>query len=194
MILFPPPDPIFVAPAAYTAPVATDPDDPAIWRDARRPEFSQILGTDKAGKGQGALYVFALDGRVLQRIGGLDRPNNVDVRGDLAVLTEREDRRLRVFRINPKTRRWRDVSGRTGVFAGATGEAALPMGVALYGRPDRRLFAFVSRKSGPAEKYLGVYELVLHAGRYDARFVRHFGAYSGKKEIESVAVDDASGS
>ena len=193
MILLPPPDPVFVAPVAFTAPVATDPDDPAIWRDARRPEFSQILGTDKAGGGKGGFYVFALDGRILQRIVGLDRPNNVDVRGDLAVLTEREDHRLRVFRIDPRTRRWRDVSGRTSVFAGAAGEAALPMGIALYRRPDRRLFAFVSRKSGPAEGYLGVYELVLRAGRYDARFVRLFGAYSGKKEIESIAVDDASG-
>ncbi|RYG86998.1 phytase [bacterium] len=187
------PDPVLIAPAGFTQPVATDPDDPAVWRDARRPEFSQILGTDKAGKGKGGLYVFALDGRVLQRIGGLNRPNNVDVRGDLAVLTEREDSRLRVFRIDPKTRRWKDVSGRTAVFDGMSGEAALPMGIALYRRPDDRLFAFVSRKSGPAEGYLGVYALVENAGRYDVRFIRRFGAYSGKKEIESVAVDDARG-
>ena len=52
----------------------------------------------------------------------------------------------------------------------------------------------MSRKSGPAQGYLQQY--LLHDdgnGKVIGEFVRSFGAYSGKKEIESVAVDNEPG-
>ncbi len=195
--------PVVLVPTGFTEPVGADADDPAVWRDARRPELSQILGTDKAGSGAGAIYVFGLDGRVIQRLGGLDRPNNVDVEYglrssvgpmDVAVATERERSRLVVFAVDRATRRWRDVTGATEVFRGDAPGDRHPMGIGLLRRRDGRIFAFVSRKAGPKEGYLEVDELVANAsGTVDLRFVRRFGAYSGTKEIESVVVDDRAG-
>jgi 3-phytase len=65
--------------------------------------------------------------------------------------------------------------------------------VALYKRPDGAIFAIVSRKTGPAEDYLWQYQLKEESGRLTATLVRKFGRYSGKKEIEAIAVDDALG-
>ena len=80
--------------------------------------MSLIVGTNKAAAPQGRLVVFDLGGKVLQTIGGLDRPNNVDIDyglplngkpTDFAVATERYKQRLRVFAIDPETRQLADV-------------------------------------------------------------------------------------
>jgi 3-phytase len=69
-----------------------------------------------------------------------------------------------------------------------------PMGVALYAAPDNRIYAIVSRKTGPSESYLWQYLLQGDkAGNVTAKLVRKFGQYSGKHEIESVAVDNELG-
>jgi len=70
----------------------------------------------------------------------------------IAVLTERIQQRLRVYRIEPDGGRLTEISSENGlkVFEGASGEEAAPMGIALYRRPrDRAIFAIVGRKSGP---------------------------------------------
>jgi len=66
-----------------------------------------------------------------------------------------------------------------------------PMGVALYQRPrDGGLFVIVGGKSGPAEGYLAQYRLSDDGTAHiKMTLVRQFGRYSGKKEIESIAVD-----
>jgi 3-phytase len=66
-----------------------------------------------------------------------------------------------------------------------------PMGIALYRRPrDGAVFAIVGGKSGPSNGYLAQYRLEDDgAGRVKMTRVREFGRYSGKKEIESIAVD-----
>ncbi|MGV3618554.1 MAG: phytase [Fimbriimonas sp.] len=185
-----------VKPAFATQPVGTDADDPAIWVHPTRPERSRILGTDKTEAPRGGLVVFDLKGRIVQRIGGLDRPNNVDVEGDLAVVTERKKERLRIFRIDRNSGKLTDVTGETRVFEGETGEDAAPMGVGLYRRPsDGVVFAIVTPKAGPREGHLAQYRLHLNprSQRYDAHLVRRFGKYSGVKETESVFVDDTLG-
>ena len=195
-----------VAAAVATEQVAEDPDDPAIWIHPTAPEQSLILGTNKVEAPGGALLVFGLDGKIRQTIGNLDRPNNVDVEYglplggeavDIAVLTERIQQRLRVYRIEPDGGRLTEISSENGlkVFEGASGEEAAPMGIALYRRPrDRAIFAIVGRKSGPAEGYLWQYRLEDDgAGKVKATKVREFGGYSGKNEIEAIAVDDALG-
>lgn len=185
----------FVAPAFATAAVAHDPDDPAIWVHPKRPAQSLILGTDKQEK-TGGLYVFDLNGKVIQRIPGLDRPNNVDVEGNLVVLTERVKSRLRIFQINPQSRRLKDVTGETRVFEGEKDDDGAPMGVGLFRRPvDGAIFAFVTPKGGPRTDHLAQYRITLNpkTKRYDAHWVRRFGGYSGVKETESVCVDDHRG-
>ncbi len=196
---------IEVKPALATEPVTDDPDDPAIWVNASDPSKSVIVATNKVPAPNGAVVVYGLDGKIRQTIANLNRPNNVDVeyglplsggRADIAVLTERLERRLRVYRILPDGR-LEDVSSADGlrVFEGASGEEAAPMGIALYKRPrDGAIFAIVSRKTGPREGYLWQYRLSDDGmGRVRAHKVREFGRFSGVGEIEAVAVDDELG-
>ena len=68
-----------------------------------------------------------------------------------------------------------------------------PMGIALYTNPaDKKIYAIVGRKTGPVDgTYLWQYLLEADAkGVVKVSLVRKFGYYSGKKEIESIAVDN----
>ncbi|WP_257090369.1 phytase [Sphingobacterium sp. E70] len=68
------------------------------------------------------------------------------------------------------------------------------MGIALYTRPsDQAIFAVVGRKSGPQDGYLWQYELKAVNGAITGTVVRKFGKYSGKKEVEAIAVDNELG-
>ena len=195
-----------VQPAVQTESAGDDADDPAIWVHPKDASRSLVIGTNKAAAPRGALVVYGLDGRIRQRIDGLDRPNNVDVkhglklagrRADIAVTTERYQKRLRVFRIDEKTGMLEDVSSGGGipVFEGREGRGREPMGIALYLRPrDGAVFAIVSPKEGPLDGYLEQYLLEDDgAGKVKGRKVREFGAFSGAGEIEAVAVDDELG-
>lgn len=203
----PAPSPIDLKPAGQTAQTADDPDDPAIWVHPTSPSKSLILGTNKVKAPGGALLVFDLTGTVRQTVSGLDRPNNVDVeygltlggkKTDIAVVTERLQNRLRIFRIAADGSGISDITspGNTQVFTDRTGEQAAPMGIGLYRRPrDGAIFAIVAPKNGPLDAYLGQYRLHDDGkGLVKATFVRYFGKFSGgAAEIEAVAVDDPLG-
>ncbi|MDP3073461.1 MAG: phytase [Opitutaceae bacterium] len=187
------PAPDAIRPRVVTEPTRHDTDDPAIWINAADPAKSLVIGTDKDT--DGALYVFDLEGKIVQRVGDLKRPNNVDLAygfmlggkpTDIVVTTEREMKRLRVFSVPDMTG---VDKGDLVVFGGDITRA--PMGIALYKRPrDGAVFAIVGGKSGPAQGYLAQYRLADDgAGRVAMTLVREFGAYSGKKEIEAIAVD-----
>lgn len=185
--------PLPLQPRVVSEPTRHDTDDPAIWIDRADPAKSLVIGTDKHS--DGALYAFDLRGKIVGRVGDLRRPNNVDLATgfrlggrsvDLVVTTEREAQRLRVFSVpdlRPLDR------GDLVVFGGERHRA--PMGIALYTRPrDGALFAIVGGKSGPAQGYLAQYRLEDDGtGAVKMTWVREFGAYSGKKEIEAIAVD-----
>lgn len=190
-----------VQPRIISEPVRHDSDDPAIWIHPSDPSRSLVLGTDKDA--DGALFVFGLDGRIRQElvVRGLLRPNNVDViqgvsvggnRIDLAVVAERYANRLRVFAL-PEMRPID--GGGIPVFVGE--RARDVMGVALYRRPgDDALFAIVSRSDrfAPRSGYLHQYRLVDDGtGTLRGLFVRAFGDWSGRKEIEALAVDPVMG-
>jgi 3-phytase len=195
------PAPGALLPKIITEPTKHDTDDPAIWINPANPAESLVLGTDK--NTDGALYVWGLDGKIKQDkvVRGLVRPNNVDIaygvmlggrKVDLAVLTERYAHRLRAYRLPDMA----PVDG--GGLPVFEGELARDcMGVALYTRPaDGALFAIVSRSDyqSPAQGYLHQYRLVDNGtGVLRAVFTRSFGAWSGKKEIEAIAVDNELG-
>jgi 3-phytase len=188
-----------------TAALPQDPDDPAIWVNRQDASKSLVLGTMKVAAPDGALAVFALDGSLQQLLTGPDRPNNVDVEygldldgtpTDIAVLTERLGRRLRVYAIASDGSRLRDISSlNMPILEGAPGEHGAPMGIGLYRRPrDGAVFAIVSPKAGRRENYLWQYRLEDDGtGRVKATVVRRFGSFSGSGEIEAVAVDDELG-
>ncbi len=202
--------PSALAPLRATGVVPHDPDDPAIWVHPVDPSRSLILTTDKVAA-KGGLYLFGLDGRLHQSITPLDRPNNVDVEYalqspsgpiDVAVVTERLQHRLRMFSLPADGGHIQDLAP-TGlpVLEGQTGEAAEPMGIALYKRPrDGAVFAVVAPKTGGSTEYLWQYQLTIGPDGPAARLVRRFGAFSGlgrlpgeAGEIEAVAVDDERG-
>ena len=182
-----------LAPRIITEATRHDTDDPAIWINPADLARSLIVGTDKDA--DGALYTFDLAGRIVNRVGDLARPNNVDIGYgmvlggkpvDIAVTTERDRQRLRIFAL-PDMRPLDN--GDLEVFGGDRTRA--PMGIALYRRPrDGAMFAIVGGKSGPAEGYLWEYRLTEGgAGQVQMTLVRKFGRFSGRKEIEAIAVD-----
>jgi 3-phytase len=187
-------------PVVITEKVLDDSDDPAIWINPANPDSSLIVGTDKNSE-NGGLYVFHLDGKIDRQrtVTGLHRMNNVDIAYglpfgdstvDIAVATERDLNTIRVFSLPAM----KAIDG-GGVEVFKNDTARSPMGVALYTRAsDKAIFAIVSRKSGPAEGYLEQYLLKDNGkGKVVGELVRKFGKYSGKKEIESIAVDNELG-
>ena len=185
-----------VKPTAITEALPHDTDDPSIWIHPTDASKSIIIGTDKDT--DGGLYAFDLNGKIHKKSITLKRPNNVDIayglvidgkKVDVAVTTERESNKIRIFSLpdlNPID------NGGIEVFEGE--ELRDPMGIALYTRPsDKKIFAIVGRKSGPSGSYLWQYELFGTGKFATAKVVRKFGAYSGKKEIEAIAVDNELG-
>ncbi|WP_163397883.1 phytase [Flavobacterium fluviatile] len=185
-----------VKPTAVTEALPHDTDDPSIWIHPADASKSIIVGTDKDT--YGGLYAFDLKGKILKKSIPLKRPNNVDIayglvidgkKTDIAVTTERESNKIRIFSLpdlEPID------NGGISVFEGE--ELRDPMGISLYTRPtDGKIFAVVGRKSGPTGNYLWQYELFGNGKFADGKVVRKFGTYSGKKEIEAIAVDNELG-
>ncbi len=181
-------------PNVITETVMYDTDDPAIWINPQDASKSLIIGTDKDTNG--GLYAFNLDGKIIHKVLGLKRPNNVDIeygfdlngkKIDLAATTERETNKVKLHTL-PDLKEIGEIS----VFDSETERG--PMGISMYKNPQTgEIFAVVGRKSGPKDGYLWQYKLVEKDGRITGEVVRKFGKYSGLKEIESIAVDDEAG-
>lgn len=189
-----------VKPLYVTEKVAHDSDDPAVWINPQDPAKSLIIGTDKDA--DGGLYVFNLQGKIQQKISGLQRPNNVDIEyglmlngkaTDIAVTTERMTHKLRIFSL-PEMKPLDN--GGIPVFEGETQPDYRDlMGISMYKNKQGVIYAIVGRKTGPTTGgYLWQYRLDDDGtGHIKATLVRKFGTYSGLKEIESIAVDDKLG-
>lgn len=194
--------PSAIKPVIITEPVKYDTDDPAIWINKADPTKSLVIGTDKDA--DGALYVFDLNGKIIHDkvVRDLKRPNNVDLAyglilagkpTDIAITTERMTHKLRIYTLpdmKPVDK------GGIEVFVGETGaEYRDLMGIAIYTSKEGKMYAIVGRKNGPKTGgYLWQYLLEDDGtGNVKATLVRKFGEYSGKKEIESIAVDNELG-
>jgi 3-phytase len=189
-----------ILPVVITDTVRHDTDDPAIWINLQDPAKSLIIGTDKDQ--DGGLYVFDLNGKIVREIHDLKRPNNVDIGyglmlngkpTDIAVTTERFTHNLRIFTLpdlKPVD------NGGLPMFGGETGNGFRDlMGIALYTNPQGKISAMVGRKTGPTNgSYIWRYDLADDGtGNIKATLARKFGTYSGRKEIESIAVDNELG-
>ncbi len=191
-----------IQPDIITEKTANDSDDPAIWVNKTNPNESIVFGTDK--ETNGGIYAFNLDGKIItdKCIKNIKRPNNIDLaydfqlndstKTDVIIFTERELQQIRMFSVpdmNPID------NGGFKVFTDTTiPEHNLPMGVALYKSPTtQKLFAIVSRKTGPKKNYLYQYEISSTSNKPTCTLIRKFGSFSEKKEIEAVAVDNELG-
>ncbi|OCA76492.1 3-phytase [Chryseobacterium artocarpi] len=181
-------------PTVITETVVHDTDDPAIWINPADASKSIIIGTDKDT--DGGLYAFDLNGKIIHKVLGLKRPNNVDIeygfslngkKTDIAAVTERETNKVKFYSL-PELKEVGEIS----VFEGETERG--PMGISMYKNPQTGdLFVIAGRKSGPKDRYLWQYKLSEKNGSITGEVVRKFGKYSGLKEIESIAVDDEKG-
>ncbi|WP_207535909.1 phytase [Desertivirga arenae] len=191
-----------IKPVIITDTVDFDSDDPAIWVNPLDPAKSLVIGTDKDLNG--GLYVFDLQGKIVKDkvVKGLQRPNNVDIAyglqlgskpTDVAITTERFTHKLRAFSLpdmKPVD------NGGISVFEGELQpEFRDLMGIATYKDKEGKIYAIVGRKTGPVDgSYLWQYLLQDDGtGNVKASLVRKFGKYSGKKEIEAIAVDNELG-
>ena len=110
---------------------------------------------------------------------------------DIAVCTERNTNSIRVFKIPEMV-----PIDNGGIPVFENDSMRLPMGIGLYTDPlNRKIYAIVGRKSGPKDgTYLWQYLLEDNGkGTVSGKLVRKFGMYSGKNEIESIAVDNELG-
>ncbi|MDF2515605.1 MAG: 3-phytase [Sphingobacterium sp.] len=190
-----------IKPVFVTDAVRYDSDDPAIWVNKTDPSKSLVIATDKDA--DGALFVYDLQGKIVKDkvVSNLKRPNNVDIAYgltiggkpvDIAVTTERMTHKLRVFSL-PDMKPI-DQGGLDMFVGEAEPDFRDLMGIALYTSPKGEIYAIVGRKNGPKEGYLGQYLLTDNgAGAVKATLVRKFGSFSGKKEIEAIAVDNELG-
>jgi len=192
-----------IKPVLATEKVKHDSDDPSIWIDPNDSTHVIIVGTDKGGDtGDGGLFAFDLYGKIIDSVRPLKRPNNVDIAYglqlngksvDIAVCTERLAKSIRIFSLPDLNA---IDNGGIPVFGSEVDSLRDPMGVALYTNPvDKKIYAIVGRKTGPTDgNYLWQYLLEDDGkGNVKATLKRKFGYYSGKKEIESIAVDNELG-
>jgi len=137
-------DLVTVLPSAQTEPVARfgdAADDPAIWIHPDNPAASLVLGTDK----KNGLHVYDLSGRERQFLPA-GKLNNVDVRGNLAVASNRDHDSLHLFDIDAASGRLTDLGEL------ATGLEEI-YGLCMHRDGEGRVHAIANGKSGAFEQY-----------------------------------------
>ena len=143
------------------------------------------------------MIVYNLKGEIdkSKSVYNLSRPNNVDVLNevsvngrliDIAVTTERFKNSLRIFSLPEMTEL---DGGGLRVFKGD--ENPEPMGVSLWKDEEGNAHAVVGKKNGVSGEYLDQYKLIYNdkISAFELSYLRSFGKFSGKKEIEAITVD-----
>ncbi|MBL9069707.1 MAG: phytase [Sphingopyxis sp.] len=177
-------------PTVETTPVETGgdaADDPAIWINPVDPAQSVVIGTQK----QSGLYVYDLDGKVLQFLPD-GRMNNVDLRNgfrlggrDVTLVTasNRTTKGISIYALDPATRKLTDV-------ADGLQDTGLkdPYGLCMYrSAKTKKTFVFVNQTDGKMRQW----ELVATpAGKVRAKLVRDLPFAT---QVEGCVADDATG-
>jgi 3-phytase len=147
-----------VKPQVQTPPLyddeGADADDPAIWVDERQPSRSIVVATAK----EGGLYSYRLDGSQIRHVPAPTPPrpenapgryNNVDIVGDLAIVSDRGRDQIRFYQVNGLV----DVTAPDVPFVfsadqSEVDEQATAYGLAAwYDHADRATYVLVSRRS-----------------------------------------------
>ncbi|MBD3386056.1 phytase [candidate division KSB1 bacterium] len=190
------PDTLIISTPYKTSSVETKADHVALWIHPVDPQKSMLIGTDKGTYPSGGLYIWNLDGELLQKI-DISHPNAVDVeyglqtvngRIDIAVVTMRDHAHIRVYKIDPEQQTLQELTTDSRI---STFED--PYGLTLFKRNrDGEIFALVSSKN---EKHIGEirqYRLFDNGtGTIKGTLVRAFGNHSGI--VEGMIADDEMG-
>jgi 3-phytase len=186
-----------VAPQKTTSSLPNDPDDAAVWINPADSNDAIIFINDKHKNG--GIYAFDKLGNPLPKytINNLRRPNNVDIiqnvkwKGktcDLLIFTERNTMSIGIYSLPDMEPL--GSNGKFNVFNECTEKNIdfhSPMGLsATVNKIRDSVFIYVSRKNGPKSGYLGVYLLTENE---HLKLLKFIGDFSGKKEIEAVAID-----
>lgn len=150
-------------------------DDPAIWIHPEDPSKSLIVGTDK----QYGIEVYDLSGNRLQRLDA-GRINNIDIRGDLIMGSDRSRNSLAAWNIDRQTRQVTPMTIQIPVI-----QMTEVYGFCLgYFHDD--LYAFVNGKSGAVEQFA----IQVRENTVIAQPVR---AWKMPSQTEGCVVDDSRG-
>ena len=185
-----------VQPKLVLPPVHNDADDCAIWIHPTDPARSTVIGNDKAGKTSG-LYVYDLSKAVVQFV-PMDRPSNLDVRYgmalggrpvDICAAVDRKRNRIKVFAIDPVSRKLRDVTAPGGIPSHVAKDT---YGLALYRRPaDGAVFAFASDARAGAIAQVRLTDD--GTGKVRGALVRRLGRSVIRGSVEGMVADDELG-
>ncbi|HEX2135927.1 MAG TPA: phytase [Microvirga sp.] len=163
-------------------------DDTAIWIHPKDPSQSTIIGTDKHST-QGGLYVFDLQGKVVDTFSTAQAYNNVDLRYgfrlgqtfvDFVGATNRATNNIDFFTVDPITREINPVGSLS------TGLSDV-YGLTLYHAPDGNYHALASTKTGTVRQF------ALDGATGVVRGTELRTIQVGAGEVEGMVVDDRSG-
>ncbi|WP_238012458.1 phytase [Dactylosporangium sp. AC04546] len=146
-------------------------DDPAIWVNPADRGASLVIATAK----NGGLRVYDLKGRERQAIATPPdgRFNNVDLIGDLVVVTDRGLDKLRFYRVDAKRGRLVDVTATDVPLAFSADQAEVEdqrtaYGLGLFRDTDGTIYAVVSRRSTPE---VGLFKILVSKDQVSYRKV-----------------------
>jgi 3-phytase len=185
------------------------PFDAAIWTGPSDATKSLVLGTEHAPF-MGSVYSYDLGGHSVQTSAQINQPGLIDIKTgfvangmtyDLAAVAESGTGKIRFYSLDRASGQFTDITGFTAVFKDRSGDAAVPVGVALYRRrSDNAAYVFVSPRSGPITNNLYQYALSFNNGRIDLpnNPVRQFGdintiSNAGANDVQGMVVDDDNG-
>jgi 3-phytase len=153
-----------------------DADDPAIWVDDRKPERSIVVATAK----QGGLYSYRLDGSQIKHVAAPARPgpehapgrfNNVDIVGDVAIVSDRGRDHIRFYRPSDLT----DLTAPDVPFVFSADQSGVDTQKTAYGLAawysavDRATYVLVSQRSATRVALLKV---LPRNGKFSYRVIR----------------------
>lgn len=129
-----------------------DQDDMCFWIHPTNRSLSTIITSDKAAR---KLFIYDLQGALLQVITMVGQPGNIDIRYDfllagarvdIVAVNDRNNRRIHVYRVDPALRQLVRVD------AGNLGTAP-NYGICLYRSTSGTYYAFTTSESGAIEQY-----------------------------------------